>query len=886
MVAFLKKPNESVGFTKVVEFLKVRTLANRTQQLVASIDSTEYIITGASVRSKLQLADATGIHNLSDAEIYAGLPTLGYVIEGDIVPLLPDMLAGAVVDQSEGSAQPAKPHHTPVDLIPSTSQPPHPSPPHPSPPHPSPLHQSPSHSPPQSPHHFSPPRINSLEKELKDTKQTLGNVVLKLVKKVKSLETALKRKSKKVIVSESESEEPEDQGRIISDIDDDPLVSLVRESMKEKSIDFVTPTKASGKAQEEEISPIILEAAKTLSKVASQGVSKEKSTDKGKRYRRRARSMAKKIDTGLDAEEEINTGREEINTGIEEVSTGSTKVDSGTASKRGQREGKAPIVEEDIQATHKTKEQMRQEEAGLEEAIKLQAQLDEEVAKQIHLDKMVAKRMAEEEALSEQQKKRKAQVQFEAQFYTEEDWDAIKAKLEANAELSKDVLGKDLPEQDFAKRMVDMVNQRKKHFAEERAKAKRNKPMTQSQLRIYMSNYLKNQGTWKLSQLKKLKFEEIKEEFDKLVQQIDTFVPINLEATKAKLKRYGEELQTKTSKKQRFDDKDVPAIGEKVAEVKEEEPVKRTGKRKKQKARKGINVDKSAQEDSETDKEESVEAMNPTPLTTKSDSVVNWKIFQQGQRRIAMDFVTKLPRTSSGHDTIWVIVDRLTKSAHFLPMREDYKMERLARLFLNEIVARHGVPILIISDRDSRFTSRFWQSMQEALRTRLDMSTAYHPQTDGQSERTIQTLEDMLRACVLGGGSWDVHLPLVVFLYNNSYHSSKGVVRFRKKGKLAPRFVGPFEIIEKVGPVAYQLDLPEELNGVHDTLHVSNLKKCLADPTLKPVEILEREFKKLKRSRITIVKVRWNSKRGPEFTWERKDQMKLKYPHLFSDVSI
>ncbi|GJV34409.1 hypothetical protein Tco_1394809 [Tanacetum coccineum] len=181
---------------------------------------------------------------------------------------------------------------------------------------------------------------------------------------------------------------------------------------------------------------------------------------------------------------------------------------------------------------------MRQEQAGLEEAIKLQAQLDEEVAKQIHLDKWIAKRMAEEEALSEQQKKRKAQ----------------------------------------------------------------------------------NQGTWKLSQLKKLKFEEIKEEFDKLVQQIDTFVPINLKATKTKLKRYGEKLQTKMSKKQRIDDKDVLAIGEKVAEVKEEEPVKRTGKRKKQKARKGINVNKSAQEDSETDKEESVEAMNPTHLTTKSVS--------------------------------------------------------------------------------------------------------------------------------------------------------------------------------------------------------------------------------------------------------------------------
>ncbi|GJX35879.1 hypothetical protein Tco_0247436 [Tanacetum coccineum] len=234
-------------------------------------------------------------------------------------------------------------------------------------------------------------------------------------------EDSLKRKSKKVFISESEGEELEDQGRKIQDIDDDPLVSLVREYMKDKLTYFVTPTKASREAQEEEISPTILEAAKTLSKVASQGVSKEKSTDKGKRYRRKTRFMAKKIDTGLDVEEEINTGREEINTGIEEISTGSTKVDSGTTSKRGQMEGKAPMVEEDIQATHKTKEQMRQKEARLEEAIKLQAQLDEEVAKQIHLDKMVAKRMAEEEALSEQQKKRKAQVQFEAQFYTEED---------------------------------------------------------------------------------------------------------------------------------------------------------------------------------------------------------------------------------------------------------------------------------------------------------------------------------------------------------------------------------------------------------------------------------------------------------------------------------
>ncbi|GJX63874.1 putative reverse transcriptase domain-containing protein [Tanacetum coccineum] len=311
---------------------------------------------------------------------------------GDIVPLLPAMLAGAAEDQAplpegntSGSAEDSLQLKELMVLVPTFVT-----------------------------------RINSLEKELKDTKQTLGNVVLKLVNKVKSLEKALKRKSW------------EERAEI----------------------------------------------------------------------RRRARSMARKIDTGLDAEEEINTsreeintGREEINTGIEEFSTGSTKVDSGTASERGQREGKAPMVEEDIQAIHKTKEQMRQEEAGFEEAIKLQAQTDEEVAKQIHLDKMTAKRMAEEEALSENQTKGKEKLKFN----------------------------------------------------------------------LKLNFILKKTGM--------------------------------------------------------IDDKDVPVIGEKVAEVNDEEPIKRTGKRKKQKARKGINVDKSAQEDSEADKKESVEAMNLTPLTTKSDSV-------------------------------------------------------------------------------------------------------------------------------------------------------------------------------------------------------------------------------------------------------------------------
>ncbi|GJW23850.1 reverse transcriptase domain-containing protein [Tanacetum coccineum] len=342
---------------------------------------------------------------------------------------------------------------------------------------------------------------------------------------------------------------------------------------------------------------------------------------------------------------------------------------------------------------------------------------------------------------------------------------------------------------------------------------------------------------------------------------------------------------------------------------------------------------------------------------------------------ITMDFITKLPRTRNGHDAIWFVVDRLTKSAHFLAIRKDYSTEKLARLYTDEIVARHGVPVSIISDHDALFTSHLWQTFQKALGMRLDMSTTYHPQTDRQSERTIQTLEDMLRACVIDfGGSWDVHLLLAEFSYNNSYHTSircapfealygrkcrspvlwaeiregslirpelvqemtdkvvvikeklkaardrqkshadnrhkqlefevgdrvmlkvspwKGMVHFGKKGKLASRYVGPFEILERIGPVACWLRLSEELSGVHDTFHVSNLKKCLADASLhvpldeikvdktlcfveEPVEIMDREIKSLKHSKISLVKVRWNSKRGPDFTWERKDYMKSK----------
>ncbi|GJW93743.1 reverse transcriptase domain-containing protein [Tanacetum coccineum] len=359
-----------------------------------------------------------------------------------------------------------------------------------------------------------------------------------------------------------------------------------------------------------------------------------------------------------------------------------------------------------------------------------------------------------------------------------------------------------------------------------------------------------------------------------------------------------------------------------------------------------------------------------------SGLLVQPKIPEWKWDNITMDFVTKLPKMSQGYDTIWVIVDRLTKSAIFTPMRETDPLDKLARLYLKEVVTRHGIPVSIICDRDPRFASNFWRSLQNALGTNLDMSTAYHPQTDGQSE--------MLCTCAIDfGKGWVNHLPLVEFSYNNSYHASikaapfealygrkcrspvcwtevgeaqilgpeliqettekiiqikqrmqtardrqksyadlkrkpmefqvgdkvmlkvspwKGVVHFGKRGKLNPRYVGPFKVIERVGEVAYKLELPEELSRVHNTFHVSNLKKCHADEPLavpldglhlddklhfveEPLEIVGREVKRLKRSRIPLVKVRWNSKRGPEFTWEREDQFKKKYPHLFTKTA-
>ncbi|GKE53060.1 putative reverse transcriptase domain-containing protein, partial [Tanacetum coccineum] len=178
------------------------------------------------------------------------------------------------------------------------------------------------------------------------------------------------------------------------------------------------------------------------------------------------------------------------------------------------------------------------------------------------------------------------------------------------------------------------------------------------------------------------------------------------------------------------------------------------------------------------------------------------------------------------------------------PIREDDTLEKLMRQYLKEVVSRHGVSILIIFDRNGRFTSDFWKSLNKALCTRLDMSTTYHPQTDGQSERTIQTLEDMLCACVLDfGKGWDKHLPVdhlsaeLKLKIDSSLAQRSSTRRLRRSfksrvGKLNPRYIGPFKIVDKVGIVAYRRELPEQLSRVHSMFHVSNLKKCMVDEPL------------------------------------------------------
>ncbi|WVZ76440.1 hypothetical protein U9M48_024416 [Paspalum notatum var. saurae] len=318
-----------------------------------------------------------------------------------------------------------------------------------------------------------------------------------------------------------------------------------------------------------------------------------------------------------------------------------------------------------------------------------------------------------------------------------------------------------------------------------------------------------------------------------------------------------------------------------------------------------------------------------------------------------MDFIVGLPRTQKGYNSIWVVVDRLTKVAHFISVNTTYSGARLAELYISIIVCLHGVPKRIISDRGSQFTSHFWEQLHESLDSKLRFSTAYHPQTDGQTERTNQILEDMLRACAIQyGTSWDKSLPYAEFSYNNSYQASlkkspfealygrrcrtplfwnqtgekqvfgadlirdaeqqikivrenlrvaqsrqksyadvrrrdltfkvddfvylkvspmRGIWRFNMKGKLAQRYIGPFKIVERKGKVAYKLELPSNLSGIHDVFHVSQLKKYLRNKRPLEVKILETSERVTRNRRIKMCRVQWKHHSEDEATWEREE---------------
>ncbi|GJV38585.1 hypothetical protein Tco_1411062 [Tanacetum coccineum] len=423
-------------------------------------------------------------------------------------------------------------------------------------------------------------------------------------------------------------------------MEDIGLDEMVRSIMKEKSEEFETPTqgKTSGKA---DISPEGLEAAKTLAKVLPQ----------------RTKTYTWKVKTGLrrklDADE-VSTG-EGINTGFTDVNTAFKEINSGDESiipspKKGQKEGKA-VLEEKSQSK-RTKKQTREEQASLAEIVRLQAQEEAEYTRKSELerqDALIAKRVQDELELSETQKKRMAQVQEAAKYYTEEDWDSVRAKLEANRDLSSKVLSIDFSSDDFAKKMVELINEKKRLYKEQRERDRRNRPMTQAEQREYMIKYLKRQGNnWKMSQLKKLKPDELKEEFDKCVEKVKKFIPMNSELEASKLKRTGINIQAKVFKKQKITD--VPDVT-KYESVKREEKFKvqhqilRYNVRKSL-ARKGLQKNKS--ESVRSDTEEDVEAymdekvnepsseefqMGSIPQGSAPAKIVKWQILKTGKIR-------------------------------------------------------------------------------------------------------------------------------------------------------------------------------------------------------------------------------------------------------------
>ncbi|GJW81960.1 putative ribonuclease H-like domain-containing protein [Tanacetum coccineum] len=658
MVAFLKKPNGSDDFHEIVDFLKrtplryalthnptiydslvkqfwqtatVRTIANGNQELLATIDSKAYTITEASVRSSLQLADATGITNLPDAEIHEGLATMGYVSDGTLTfwkkhftpqwKFLIHTILHCISPKSGGWDQFSSNIATALICLSSNRV-----------------------------YNFSKLIFDGMVNNLDSKFKFL--MYPRFLQMILGIRTA-------------------NTGQHIALVLTKKIFGNMKKGFEGNHVPLLpamlAPTQGAGLAIPDGSQPTPTDPTPTL-------VADEATTTSVKVNAEGDNTTTASLETGLDNGNihesplrshdiplpEVNTsGSAEDNVQLKElmelvpklvvktfkvalkrkskkvVLSESEGEEADNSSKQG-RKSQDDRSEDFITPSNSGESQEQDISPTLLDATKTLTQVaSRDVSTYKRRRRVVdtsmdyfsaAKERTKSEEVNTGSTPDKAQRKGKAKMVKEnvqtEDWDVIKAKLEADAELVKNMQGEDLSEEDFAKRMVDMVNQRKKYFAEERAKAERSKPMTQTQLRTYMSNYLKNQETWKLSQLKKLTFEEIKEKFNKLVKQIDTFVPMGLEATKARMKRYSEELQTWTSKKQKTVDdsgsaelqekviaKDVPVTQKKAVETtvpKEEEVEKSTkikSRRLKTKARKGLNVDKDAHEDSKTDKE-------------------------------------------------------------------------------------------------------------------------------------------------------------------------------------------------------------------------------------------------------------------------------------------
>ncbi|GJQ92463.1 hypothetical protein Tco_0003602 [Tanacetum coccineum] len=503
-VGFLKKPEESAGFAEIVDFLKgshIRYALTHNPTVHDSLVKQFWQTTTASTLADGTLElNASGISMLPNTEIFEGMGNMGYPTDGSFtfwkklfhtpMAILGQADQAGTQSQPSSSTVPPPPTSQPAPTE-STTIPPTPT--EPTSESDIPQTQAHTHTHEAETGHMLVDdifqlvpqlmsRIDSLEKDLKQTKQTMENAIVKL---------------KQLI---------------------------------------------------------------TLAEVLSQNQDQIGGNVKTGVRRR------------LDAED-VSTGFEDVSTGFTDIKSASEKVSSGGEHvSASQREGKA-VLEETPQ-TKRTKKQIREEQASLAEIARIQAEEEAENARREELkrqDELAAKRLQEELELSEAQKKRMAQVQEAAQFYTKEDWDTIRAKLEANADLVKEIAGEDVSEADYAQRMMGLISQRRKLIAEQKAKAQRDKPMTQAQKRQYMATYLKNQGGWKLAQIKKLTDEELKVKFKYLMRSMKRFVPMDTE--KESRKRTGEELQTESSKKLKSDTREDVS----VPKEKDKESVKREG---------------------------------------------------------------------------------------------------------------------------------------------------------------------------------------------------------------------------------------------------------------------------------------------------------------------